>query len=471
MSAAYGRRMRRLCVTALVLACFSAAAPAPAGAIVGGTGSSASGSVGFLGNCHAVAISPSVALTRGVCLASRNVISINTTKRSTPLSVFVATRAVLAPDRGSTPVGGILPHDLAYLDFAFPITNSVAPVSRVRPANGNSFLTRGFGATAPGGGFTDTMNEGGLTVAGCPGTVPGDVFCTGYAASGNRSLCDGDLGTGAFTGTALVGLAVGAGPTCQTSFFFDLASNAATLDAALAPRFVGRVYDAVKASAAGQTMGPDDAMIAGRLPGATVTALRPDGSTAGTATAKEDGSYALPLPAGTYVLRTEAAGYRTTTTAGKALTEPQSYRAELITEAAAQANSAEDGEGSGFPGGEPPPAVADPRPGTGGRASGAAGGVRAQLISLVRRRDGRLALTLEVTGLARPTTLRVSVLPKAGARVARRSVRVAKTGTLKLVLTPSRALRRKQLAGRRFRVAVSVGKASLLSTTAILRRP
>jgi len=305
--------------------------------------------------------------------------------------------------------------------------------------------------------------------------VPGDVFCTGYAASGNRSLCDGDLGTGAFSGAALVGLALGAGPTCQVSYFFDLASNTATLDAALAPRFVGRVYDGLKTAMAGQTMGPDDAMIAGKLPGATVTALRPDGSTAGTATAEENGSYALPLPAGTYMLRTEAAGYRTVTTAGKALTEPQSYRAELVTEASAQANEASaqansdgDGEGSGFPGGDPPLAVADPSPGSGGPASGAAGGVRAQLISLVRRRDGRFALTLKVTKLARPTTLRVSVLPaKTGVRVAGRSVRVSRAGTLKLVLTPSRALRRKQLAGRRFRV----GKASLLSKTAILRRP
>jgi len=314
--------MKRHCTSALFLSCFAAAAPAPAGAIVGGTASSASGSVGFLGNCHAVAISPSVALTRGACIASRNVISINTTKRSAPSSVFVATRAVLAPDRGTTPVGAILPHDLAYLDFAFPITTAVAPVSRLRPANGSSFLTRGFGATAPGGGFSDTMNEGSLTVAGCPGTVPGDVFCTGYAASGNRSLCDGDLGTGAFSGAALVGLALGAGPTCQASYFFDLASNTATLDAALAPRFVGRVYDGLKTATAGQTMGPDDAMIAGRLPGATVTALRPDGSTAGTATADENGSYALPLPAGTYVLRTEAAGYRTVTTAPRRSPNP-----------------------------------------------------------------------------------------------------------------------------------------------------
>ena len=55
------------------------------------------------------------------------------------------------------------------------------------------------------------------------------------------------------------------------------------------------------------------------LPGATVTATRPDGTTAGSAVTSSSGSFTLSLPPGTYTIRATVQGFQPTAVGGIAL--------------------------------------------------------------------------------------------------------------------------------------------------------
>lgn len=478
-------RMRTGMAAAVATAALAGGVATGADAVIGGTPAGSAGSTAFLGNCTGTLIAPSVVLTAAACVTGSPQASVTLGRRDrTDVSGgedHISIRNVISPLRA----GAV--HDLAIVDLGRESAAPVSAVAGAAPAVGATGTLRGFGRTVTNDGtapYATVLQEASVKMVTCPASVPAGTFCSDYAASGSRGFCGGDQGAPLLVGATVVGIVQSGTLGCAgRTYYTDLAQNLAFVDTALGGRIGGRAFDAATAQArAALGWSPDQARIAGALPGATIRALHQDGTVARTTTAGPDGSFTMPMVAGTYDVQVTADGYVGFEQQDLVVAGPRAVDAGLTLPPGAGAPSVpapgdgDDGDGDG--GGD------EGDDGSGGSGGGAVGGGRGStppavaavpavtVTSAARRRDGRLTVRLRVRTLPRPATLVVTAsLPgKHPIRAARRTAKVKRIGAVTLLLTPARAVRRNVAKARRLQVTVSVGGVRATRRTVTLKR-
>jgi len=414
----------------LVCALVALTVPASAQGIVNGTPATGAGSTVRLqvtrpagtSNCTGSLIGPSVVLTAAHCVTGVTAITVIAGRddlTNTALGrTFDAVRWRAAPQAGPSS------HDLAYVDLGQESTAPVAPLLNFVPAAGVVLHTRGYGQTIDGVESSTRLREGDVKTAMCPAGIPAAASCTRVVPGYPAGPCRGDSGGPVLTTQGLlIGVLSAASAGCQDyTTWSPVARDIAFLADARAPRVTGRIT-----SVAGGGVSP----LAGRI-----RVLRQSGSVAATATTDDRGGFQLALPTGVYDVEATAPGHVTRTVQDLVVDRPRVVDAGLA---------------------ETPRA-------------------KARLLSVTRRRSGTLAVRVRVTPPAGVTvTLGVQGVTVPAKGTARSlgtpaTAKVARTGTITVVLRPGRAARAKVKAGTRVRIGVFAGDDLLAIATLRIRK-